>query len=107
MQGMLGNYLPDEESDPDDFFAQVVPEPPPTDRPGGMLFMAPFGPALDGWFAYIRNGAHVDRFDGSQESVKDWARAQDVAERWILASDRDAYVPWPGPTGQDVDRRSP
>ena len=40
------------------------PTPPPTDRPGGVLFMAPFDPPLDRWFAYVRWGPHVDRFDG-------------------------------------------
>ena len=95
---MPGSYLPAGEPDLDDFFAQVVPTPPPTDRAGGVLFMAPFDPTLPRWFAYLRCGTHVDRFDGTREAVCEWARAQDVTERWIYSTDRAAYVPWPETT---------
>lgn len=91
---MRGHYLPKGELDLEDFFAQVVPAPPPTDRAGGMLFMAPFDPALDRWFAYVRWGSHVDRFEGTQEAVCRWARSQDVTERWIYQVAREAYVLW-------------
>ena len=102
---MAGHHLPEAESDPEDFFAQVVPAPPPTDRPGGMLFMAPFDPALDRWFAYVRWGTHVDRFEGSQESVCRWARAQDVTERWLYRPDSAVYMAWPIPGGDDPSAR--
>ncbi|GAA4393027.1 hypothetical protein GCM10023153_12720 [Ornithinibacter aureus] len=100
-----GHYLPEGEPDLEDFFAQVAPTPPPTDRPGGVLFMAPFDPPLDRWFAYVRWGPHVDRFTGSQESVCRWARSQDVTERWIYQPDAEAYVPWPEEAGAGHEGR--
>lgn len=57
--------------------------------------MAPFDPAGGRWFAYIRCGSHVDRFEGAQESVCRWARTQDVTERWVYEPAAEGYVPWP------------
>ncbi len=66
--------------------------------------MAPFDPAGDRWFAYIRCGSHVDRFEGGQESVCRWAQSQHVTERWIYQVDRATYVPWPAP-GEPLQER--
>jgi hypothetical protein len=92
-RGVPGHYFPDEEPDLEDFFSQIVPPPPPTDRPGGVVFMAPFDPALDFWFAYLRRGDQVELVEGTLEEVHEWARAQGVAERWTFVSERSAYVP--------------
>ena len=94
-RGVPGNYLRDEEPDLEDFFAQVVPQPPPTDGPGGVVFMAPFDPAVDFWFAYLRRGTRVERVEGTQEEVGEWARVQNVAERWTFDRERSAYSPMP------------
>ena len=90
---MPGNYLPDEETDLEDFFAQLVPAPPPTDGPGGVVFLAPFDPVIDFWFAYLRRGTRVERVEGTQEEVREWARVQDAAERWAFDTERSAYMP--------------
>lgn len=97
---MPGYYLPGGDPDLEDFFSQIVPTPPPTDRVGGMLFIAPLDPTLDLWFAYLRRGRHVKRFDGSLDVVQRWAQAQTVAERWLYATDRAAYVLWAEPPGR-------
>ncbi len=92
-RGVPCHYIPDEEPDLEDFFAQIVPPPPPTDRPGGMVFLAPYDPVIDFWFAYLRRGTRVRRVEGTQEEVREWARGQDVAERWAFDTERSAYVP--------------
>ena len=92
-RGVPGNYLPDEETDLEDFFAQLVPAPPPTDGPGGVVFLAPFDPVIDFWFAYLRRGTRVERVEGTQEEVREWARVQDAAERWAFDTERSAYMP--------------
>jgi hypothetical protein len=87
-----GHYLPDEEPDMEDFFAQIVPAPPPTGGPGGVVFLAPFDPVIDFWFAYLRQGPRVERVEGTQEEVRGWARVQDVAERWAFDTEHSTYV---------------
>ena len=94
-RGVPGNYLRDEEPDLEDFLAQVVRQPPPTDGPGGVVFMAPFDPAVDFWFAYLRRGTRVERVEGTQQEVGEWARVQNVAERWTFDRERSAYSPMP------------
>jgi len=95
---MPGHYLPEAEPDLDDFFSQIVPLPPPSNPVGGIVFIAPFDPTLERWFGYRRYDTKVERFEGSYEAVKQWAKVQEVAERWIYATDLSAYVPWPEPT---------
>src|SRR5574337_396998 len=94
MTGMPGYYLPSDGPDLDDFFAQVWPLPPRTSVPGGMLFIAPFDPKLDSWFAYVRRDDQVARFEGPLESVQAWARNQQVSERWLYSTLTAEYVPW-------------
>lgn len=91
---MAVHYLPPGDPDPEDFFAQIVPTPPPTDHAGGVVFMAPLDPAAELWFAYCRHGSRVTRVDGTRDAVEQWALEQPVAERWVYAQASAAYVRW-------------
>lgn len=54
--------------------------------------MAPFDPAFDFWFVYLRRGDRVARVEGTQRELREWAQVQDVAERWIFITERSGYV---------------
>ncbi len=56
--------------------------------------MAPFDPDLGLWFAYLRRGDDVERFEGSRMVVRQWVKAQNVAQRWVFDVNRGAYLSW-------------
>ena len=63
---MPGYYRRGVEPELEDFLAQIVPTPPPTDHSGGVLFMLPLEPRLVLWRAYVRHGPAMDAFDGPE-----------------------------------------